>query len=226
MRERGYMEEKERVLVWDIAIRLFHFLLVLLITFSVWTGIQGGIYLEYHFLSGYCILCLVVFRVLWGVLGSTTAQFKSFVKTPRTVAKFLLEIVRGTAPSFTGHNPAGGYMVITLLITIFCQTITGLFSDDQIFNAGPLRSFIHADTAGMLTNWHHITFDVLVVLSAIHVFAIFWHEWILGERLIISMITGKKEKGKGSERIIFVSHSRLLIALTISIVIVWGLVNY
>ena len=220
------MEGKETVLIWDIAIRSFHFLLVLLLAFSVWTGIQGGIYLEYHFLSGYCILCLVIFRVLWGVWGSTTALFKSFVKTPRTVAKFLLEIVRGTAPPSAGHNPAGGYMVITLLITIFCQTITGLFSDDQIFNAGPLRSFIQADTAGMLTNWHHITFDILVVLSAIHVFAILWHEWILDERLIISMITGKKEKGKGSERIIFASHRRLLIALTISIVIVWGLVNY
>ena len=219
------MERKERLLVWDVPVRLFHFLLIFLIGFSYWTGTQGGIYLEYHFLSGYCILTLVLFRIFWGFFGSSTALFRSFVKTPRIAFMFLRQLRRGTAPSYTTHNPAGGYMVVTLLVVILFQTVTGLFSDDQIFNAGPLRNFVPAETAGLLTDWHQINFDILLFLIVIHVLAVFWHEWFLGERLVLSMITGRKDKTKGSEQLCFAPYSRLLIALILSIVIFWALVN-
>jgi len=215
----------EKVYVWDIGIRLFHGFLIVLLLVSWWTGKEGGLYLEYHFWSGYSILTLIVFRVIWGFVGSTTARFDYFIRSPRTVMYFFKDLLRREKYEGLSHNPAGSYMVVVLIVILFVQVMTGLFSDDEIFNEGPFRHYITSNLASELTNLHHIVFNIILVLVATHILAVMWHELVKGERLVWSMITGKKKLHQEPPNLFYASGRRIVISFILSVIIVLALVT-
>lgn len=179
------------VTVWDRPTRLFHWLLVGLIIFSWWSAENH--HLEWHKYSGYTILGLLLFRMYWGVFGSSTARFKSFVKPWRDFSNYASNLFqRPPSPSY-GHNPMGGWSVIAMLAALSCQTITGLFSVDvDGLNSGPLSYLVSFDIGRLLAQVHELSFNILLVLVGLHILTIFLYEFVRGERLIMPMLNGRK----------------------------------
>ncbi|MGE0223468.1 MAG: cytochrome b/b6 domain-containing protein [Acetobacteraceae bacterium] len=176
--------------VWDLPIRLFHWLIVALVGFSWLSGENG--WMEWHMWSGYAILSLLLFRLVWGFVGSDTARFVMFLKSPVAALRHLAHIHRREPDTEIGHNAAGGWMVLVMLGLLFAQVFTGLASNDDVFVEGPLARAVGKETSDWLTGWHHELFDVLLVAIALHVFAIIIYAVVKRHNLALAMITGKK----------------------------------
>ena len=176
--------------IWDIPIRLFHWLLVLLIGFMWVSGEQG--WLEYHMLAGYAILSLLVFRVVWGFVGSDTARFRFFLKSPVEAVRHLLHITKREPDTEIGHNAAGGWMVVGMLALLFAQVFTGLAANDDISIEGPLSRMAGKDWSDWLTSKHHLLFKVIQIVVALHILAIVAYAILKRHDLVRPMITGKK----------------------------------
>jgi len=181
------------VLVWDLPTRLFHWLLFICVILSFVTGVIGGNAMEYHLLSGFAILVLLIFRVAWGFTGSRTARFSSFIKGPATVLTHVrLLLQKKTEKPYLGHNPLGGWSIVAMLLVLFVQVASGLFANDDILTEGPLYVWVSKETSNLLTWVHLINRFVLVALIAIHIFAVFFYFFSKHENLIVPMITGRK----------------------------------
>jgi len=218
-------QRSTRVLVWDLPTRLFHWLLLICVILSFVTGNIGGIVLEYHLLSGYAILVLLIFRLAWGFVGSRTARFSSFVKGPATVLAHVTTLLKKkTEDPYLGHNPLGGWSIVAMLLVMFVQVATGLFANDDILTEGPLYAWVNNDTSNLLTWVHLINRFVLVALIAIHIFAVFFYFFFKHENLIGPMITGMKHWHAAVEN---TAGSNLLAAtiLGLAILLVYFLVH-
>lgn len=176
--------------VWDWPVRIVHWLLVVLVATSWITSEIGGNAMTYHMWSGYAILTLVAFRIVWGFVGSRHARFASFVKGPAEVIAY----VRGLSSQrfYLGHNPLGGWSVLAMLASLLVQASTGLFANDEIFTEGPLASRVSAETSIFLTTVHRYNFYVLLGLIALHLAAIAYYLLVRRQNLVGSMITGRK----------------------------------
>lgn len=179
--------------VWDGPVRAFHWSLVILIVVSWITGKLGGDWLAWHFRSGYAVLALVLFRILWGFLGTSTARFSYFLKGPKAMAAHALHLWRRGPDHDRGHNPLGGWMVILLLLMILLQAVTGLFADDDIATTGPLTSLIATALSAKLTTLHRFGADALTILVGLHVLAVVIYLIVFRHNLIKPMITGLKD---------------------------------
>jgi cytochrome b len=181
-----------KVAIWDLPTRLFHWLLVGLIGLSWWSA-------EYHFddihiWSGIAVLSLLIFRILWGFFGSSTARFASFVKGPKAVFGYLQGTWRGI-----GHNPLGALSVIALLGIVGIQVGLGLFaSDEDGIMQGPLARLNGFDAQETVTELHEDLFNVLLALAALHVAAILFYK-LRGKNLVTPMITGRADVDSGVE---------------------------
>ena len=175
--------------VWDLPTRLFHWLLTALIAFSWWSAETGQI--DWHIWSGLAILALLIFRLLWGLVGSSTARFANFVHGPRAV----LDYVRDHRTwRVAGHNPVGALSVIVLLLATAAQVALGLVSvDEDGLNEGPLARLVSLEASEKARDLHSDMFDVLLFLIALHVAAILFYRLLLGRRLTGPMITGRAE---------------------------------
>jgi cytochrome b len=178
--------------VWDWPIRLVHWLLVVLIATSWITSQVGGNAMTYHMWSGYSILSLVVFRIVWGFVGSGHARFGSFVKGPGAVMRYATGLMGTQHPRFLGHNPLGGWSVVLMLAAVTVQATTGLFANDEIFTEGPLASRVSGDTSSLLTTIHRYNVYVLLALIGLHLAAILFYLLVKRENLIGAMFTGRK----------------------------------
>ncbi|MFT4797201.1 MAG: cytochrome b [Candidatus Azotimanducaceae bacterium] len=178
-------------LIWGIPIRLFHWSLVILLGISLYTGQFGDFdSIDTHMLSGYGVLALLIFRVSFGFIAKGYERFSQFVRGPRAVKAYI------KSPQATpGHNPLGAISVIALLLALVVQVGTGLFATDDIFVEGPLYHLVSSDTASTLTSIHSINRWIVLGLIAIHLTAVFVHEFALGHKLITPMITGTKLLG-------------------------------
>lgn len=185
-------QDHESVKVWDAPVRLCHWALVLLFAFMLFTGKMKGDWMAWHMRAGYAILALVLFRVLWGFAGSTHARFSSFLKGPAAGIAFARKLVaRAPAPS-AGHNPLGGWMVVVLLLALLFQAGTGLFANDDILIEGPLANLVSKVWSDQITIWHYWNVNLLLLLVAVHVIAVFYHAGFMKEDLIGAMFTGTK----------------------------------
>lgn len=189
------MEEGAHVAtrVWDLPVRLFHWVLVLLLVSQVVTGRIGGSLMPYHAYCGYSVLVLVVFRILWGFAGSTHARFASFLAGPVATGRFAMRLFSRKAVPQVGHNPLGGWMVVALILCLGLQAATGLFANDGASAQGPLASKVALDTSNILTEFHRWNLKALLVLSAVHVAGVFFHWLVKGENLVGAMFTGMKD---------------------------------
>lgn len=204
-------ERTERVWIWDGPTRIFHWLLVALIPLMWWTAEndQAGL----HVTLGIVMVALLVFRLLWGVIGSSTARFSHFLKGPRGIRSYL----EGDAAESLGHNPLGGWSVAAMLFVLLVQVGLGLFAeDDDGLVAGPFSNWVTSDTAERLTDLHEVNFWVLVGLIALHVVAIVYYAVAERRNLIGPMITGHGRAPEGVEPMRKASVLRFALVLALS----------
>lgn len=180
-----------RLEVWDPWIRLTHWAIVLLLPISWWTAETSRF--DLHFLSGYAILALVLFRIAWGVVGSDTARFARFLRGPVAALAHLRHLRRREAPVDVGHNAAGGWMVLLLLALLLVQAGSGLFADDLIFTRGPLARRVEEAWSSLATSVHLRVFWVIVAFAVLHVLAVLAYRLLLGRNLVKPMVTGRLE---------------------------------
>ena len=186
-----------RVKVWDLPVRIFHWTLVLLIAFSWWSGKEGGNVMQYHMWSGYAILTLVLFRVVWGFCGSSSARFTDFVRGPRAAIAYLRTLTERRAGAHLGHNPLGGWNVVLLLVCILIQAGTGLFANDDIVTEGPLYKLVTKERSDFLTAIHYYNFYVILALAAAHIGAVLFYLIYKADNLVKPMFTGYKMRAAG-----------------------------
>jgi cytochrome b len=179
-----------KVRVWDLPVRLFHWALVLLVPAMWWTAEEEQT--ELHILLGQIMLGLLLFRILWGVLGSSTARFSGFVRGPRKILAYL----RGGRAGI-GHTPIGALSVLAMLAALAVQVGLGLFaSDDDGLYQGPLSYHVSAQTAETLTDRHETWFYVLLALIALHLAAILYYRLFRRRNLVAPMVTGRGPAGE------------------------------
>lgn len=183
--------------VWDLPIRLFHWLLVILVAVS-WLSAEER-RMDIHLLSGLGVLGLVVFRLLWGLFGSSTARFASFVRGPGAVIAYL----RGQGgEKRAGHNPLGALSVLALLGLLAVQVGTGLFaSDTDGLDYGPLNFLVSYDLAETLSDIHETTFDLLTVLIVLHLAAIAFYLVMRRRNLVRPMVIGRDPQVTAGEMV-------------------------
>lgn len=180
------------ILVWDLPTRLFHWLLVALLTASFVTAKSGGNAMQYHEWSGIMILALLVFRTIWGFVGSQPSRFRDFVKGPTAVWRYAIALVKGNAARYLGHNPLGGWSVLAMLLVLLLQACLGLFANDDIVTEGPLYLWVNKRTSDWLTGIHKLNQYVIMVLAAVHLLAVLYYFFVKHENLLKPMITGIK----------------------------------
>ncbi|WP_262692636.1 cytochrome b/b6 domain-containing protein [Kordiimonas aestuarii] len=189
-----------KVKVWDGGVRLFHWVLVILFTLSAYSAFQDkfGIYADIHIYSGVAILTLVIWRILWGIVGSDTARFSHFVRGPGATLRYLGKAFRRAPYTRVGHNPLGAVSVALLLMLLLAQPILGLYGTDAMFFEGPLAHTIDSDLAEGLTEIHEWIGYTLLGLVGLHLLAIAAYALIRRANLISPMITGKKQVAQGT----------------------------
>jgi len=178
--------------VWDLPTRLFHWLLVVLVALSFTTGSIGGNAMQYHECSGFAILILLVFRIIWGFVGSRTSRFSYFAKGPATLWRYAVTLVRGKSERYLGHNPLGGWSVLAMLLVLLAQAATGLFANDDIITEGPLYLWVSKPLSDWLTGVHRLNRYLIMVLVVTHVSAVLFYLLVKHENLIKPMFSGIK----------------------------------
>ena len=178
--------------VWDLPVRIVHWLLVIGITGSYATHKLGVAYFRYHLWFGYLVVVLAAFRLLWGFVGTRHARFASFVRGPRHTINYLVAFLRRESSSTPGHNPLGAWMVVFLILALLAQGITGLFANDEIFNTGPLYGYISDSLSLRLTSWHRRLFDWILIAVALHVLAVIAHRLVSRPRSHQAHVLRKK----------------------------------
>jgi cytochrome b len=209
---------RNSVKVWDLPTRLFHWLIVLLIGFSWWSAEYDK--MDWHFRSGMTVLILLVFRLIWGVIGSSTARFANFLRAPATVLAYLRSPKESVHAA--GHNPLGGYSVIAMLLTLCVQVGTGLFSVDvDGIESGPLSYLVSFDQGRTAAAVHHVSFTVLQVLVVLHLLAIIYYR-VRGRRLIGPMLTGRDPQlAADSGEMVGGGPLRAVVTLAIALLLGW-----
>jgi cytochrome b len=176
--------------VWDIGTRLFHWALVILIALA-W-GTQHYDHMDWHVRVGYAILTLIIFRVVWGFIGSDTARFSRFLQGPFAAFRHLAEIHKREPDREIGHNAAGGWMVLVMLAIVAVQAVTGLFSNDDGETEGPLMHLVSKDTSDWLSSIHVRNFTIIEALIVLHLIAIITYAVLKRQNLVWPMIRGTK----------------------------------
>ncbi len=184
--------ESTRQLVWDLPVRVIHWLLLFAVAGAWLTHELPGDWFAWHVRCGYSVLVLVATRLLWGLVGTRHARFTSFVRGPRAVWNYARSLLTGHSPAYVGHNPLGALMVMALLGLLLTQACTGLFANDDVLNTGPLYGYVSDDFSHRMTGLHHLIFNLILVAVALHVSAAFYYLLVKRENLILPMVTGRK----------------------------------
>ena len=169
-----------------------HWLIAVLVLGCWWTAEHDQ--LDLHRAGGYVLLGLIIFRLIWGVFGSSTARFTNFIRGPRAIGAYVTELIRGrTARAVIGHNPLGGWSVAAMLTLLAADLALGLFAvnvdGDQ---PGPLAKFVSFDQGRAIASWHHMVFNAFAALIGLHLLAIAFYAIIKRDNLVGPMLTGAK----------------------------------
>lgn len=209
-----------RIAVWDLPTRVFHWLVVLLIPALWWTA-EEEIF-DIHMLLGQVMLGLILFRLLWGLLGSSTARFSGFVRGPGAILAYL----GGRVKAGIGHNPIGALSVMAMLLVLAVQVGLGLFAnhDDGLYSA-PLAHLVSEDASETLGERHETMFDVLLVLIGLHLAAILFYLVVKRDNLVGPMITGGRAGKEGEAAMVAAPLWRFLLAAGIAIALALWIAN-
>lgn len=213
------LETKPRiaVLIWDLPLRIFHWLLVVAVLAAYSTAKQGGSLIDWHGYFGVLVLALLLFRLIWGVVGTIHARFASFLPTPAQLQAYLAGRWQGH-----GHNPLGGLAVLAMLATLFVVVGSGLFANDDIAFQGPWANLIDKAASDTLSAWHSLSFDALTVLIIVHLAALGFYRWHKQQNLVLPMLTGKKLLAETDAQISPAPYSsRFIVALLLALALTW-----
>lgn len=183
----------KKVKVWDLPTRLFHWVLVIAFAVSAYSAFQDkyGDFAAIHLWSGFTVLTLVVWRILWGFWGSDTSRFGHFLKSPKTALEYTKTLSSKDAPQTVGHNPLGGYSVALMLILLLAQAMLGLFATDGMFFDGPLSAYASGYTPD-ITELHETLGYILFGVIGLHLIVIVFYWARKKTNLLKPMITGTK----------------------------------
>lgn len=218
----------ESVQAWDLPTRLFKWSLVVVVVLGWVTHHYGDAAQVWHKVNGYAALTLLLWRLMWGVIGGSTARFSSFVRGPGEVLAYAFDFLRGRPRRFLGHNPLGALMVLALLAVVLAQAGTGLFANDDVLVDGPFRSYVSDGLSDTLSRWHGRIFKLIELLVVLHVLANLYHGFVKSDPVVRAMITGVKPaaeyedlpriRGDGSPR-------AALVCLVIAAAVVFGVIS-
>ena len=203
-----------RVRVWDLPTRIFHWTLLLCLIGLVVTASIGGSGMNWHFRFGYTVTTLLLFRLVWGLIGGRWSRFSAFIYAPATILNYLKGA--GRPRDSVGHTPLGAFSVFGLLGFLAAQVTTGMLSDDEIAFAGPLSRFVSNSTVSLATSYHaDIGKWIVLALVLLHFAAIAYYQR-RKHQLIGAMVFGDKtlatpEPGSRDDAL-----SRLLALLVLS----------
>ncbi len=176
--------------VWDLATRLFHWSLVIIVSSLIISAKTNNNVI--HSYIGYAALTLLLFRISWGFIGSDSSRFALFIKGPNEALNYIKSLFKEATTPYAGHNPVGGLMVVFLITLLAVSAVTGLFADDGCVTLAPLGHLVTLQTSEILTLIHESCLIVLLVLVMLHVSAAFFYLIVKRQNLIFSLITGKK----------------------------------
>lgn len=205
-----------KVKVWDVPTRLFHWLLVLSVFFMWFSAEQGGNWLVWHLRCGLLILFLLLFRWCWGFWGSDTAKFSRFVK-PTQIGRY----IRGEwgEQDHPGHNPLGALMVMALLTVLTVQVVSGLFAADEntFTNSGYLNHLVGEHLGSAARSFHVGFFNVILLLAVVHITTVYLYKFVKKHDLIKPMFTGYKLISGSIAAVQFAGMGRLVAALAVAV---------
>lgn len=214
------------VRIWDLPTRLFHWSLALSVIGLVITGNVGGNAMLWHFRLGYAVLTLVLFRLIWGFVGGHWSRWTSLSLHPRQVMAYVQS--RSNNRIQAGHNPLGSWSILAMLFFLLFQVSTGLISDDEIANAGPLTALVSGSWVSWASAWHKNWGKLIIVLLVVtHLLALLWHRFKQHPPLLPAMLHGDKslpEPVPASEDQL---RHRLvaLLVLGFAVMVVYGLIS-
>ena len=211
--------------VWDGPTRFFHWSLAALCVLLMVTGEAG--WLRVHMLTGPAVLALILFRVVWGVVGSTTSRFAFFVKGPTKIFAYIAVVKAGRRWPGVGHNPLGALSVLALLAVSAGMGLTGLFTSDDIETDGPLAPLVSSSMVKLVSGFHRLGGTAVLIVAGVHLAAILIYRFGKGEDLILPMITGMKtSEGENVPSLDFKSWRLAAMVYGISAAVVWGCIGY
>jgi cytochrome b len=179
------------VRIWDLPTRLFHWALAACVIGLVITGNVGGNAMVWHFRLGYAVLTLVLFRLAWGFVGGHWSRWSNLPLHPRHVWAYLQ--TRSDQRTEAGHNPLGSWSILAMLFFLLFQVSTGLISDDEIANAGPLTSLVSGSWVSWASAWHKNWGKLIIILLVVlHLLALLWHRFKKHPPLVPAMLHGDK----------------------------------
>jgi len=181
----------KEVRVWDPAVRLFHWTLAGAFLVAYFTEDELQVL---HVNAGYLIGALILFRLVWGFVGPGHARFSDFVRPPSQILDYLRRAVHFQAPRHVGHNPAGGAMILALLVTLTVTVVSGVALYGTTDFAGPLSGFFRGEVAAdVLEGVHEVGANLTLILVGLHLVGVLLSSFEHGENLIKSMFTGRKK---------------------------------
>jgi cytochrome b len=183
-------ETKLPTRVWDAPTRLFHWAIAVLVC-TAWLT-QRLNWMGLHMLNGCTVLSLLLFRLAWGFVGSDTARFSRFLKSPLTALHHLSRLHRREPDTEIGHNAAGGWMVLVMLVLLAVQVGTGLCANDDVMTEGPLFKYVGKEWSDWLSHIHGVNFRLIVIAVVLHLAAIAAYAVMKRHDLVRPMITGRK----------------------------------
>ena len=183
------MRKATSITVWDPLVRLFHWSLAGAFL-TAWLTQEE--HYRLHLQAGYTILGLICLRTLWGVVGSKYARFSDFIQGPKTVHDYLKSLLKGGARRFIGHNPAGGAMILALLLGLLTVTLSGIALDGAENWSGPMAGMNLYRHLELIQTIHEVSTDVLLILIGLHLLGVLHASRAHRENLVLAMITGKK----------------------------------
>lgn len=207
-------------IIWDLPLRVFHWALVICVVVSVVSAKLGAT--AVHERSGLAVMGLILFRVIWGGIGSQTARFTTFVKSPAAVLASARHLVIGQTDNQSGHSALGGYATLLLLMVCLVMAVTGSFSTDDILYDGPF-AHLAPDYVNTASRIHHLTEKILFAVIAMHVLALFIYFWRLKKNLMPAMITGRRANAIGPSGRLSSSRTVLGLALMFCLIVLFQL---
>ncbi|WP_374449523.1 cytochrome b/b6 domain-containing protein [Stella sp.] len=216
----------ERVKVWDGAVRLVHWGIVAAFAVLWWSS--GERRMDIHLPAGYVMATLVLFRIVWGIVGSDTARFSRFVRGPAAVLGYARTFLKPRGALWVGHNPLGALSVVALLGLLLAQVALGLVSvDTDAIESGPLAHLVSFETGRQAARMHGLVFDLLQIVAGLHVLAVLYYLIVKRIDLIGPMVTGFRRLPAGNRRPVRMVSPWIALALFVLVAAaVWLLVTH
>jgi cytochrome b len=182
------MNKSRKIKVWDAGVRLFHWIIVVLVALSYYSAEQDkfGVWADVHLWSGFGVITLVCWRIVWGFAGSDTARFSRFVRGPKAITAYL----KGEKPKHAGHNPLGALAVVLMLLWLLAIAVLGLYSSDGMMFEGPLAGSNSED----MQELHEFLGELFYWMIALHIAVVIWYAAAKKMNLLLPMITGEKSR--------------------------------